>query len=89
MNIEKQIVQKYVYNTTEWKKLRQKKLFKNPLCEECLKQDIIKPATQIHHITPLKTGQNIEQIIHLGLDFTNLMSLCTDCHNAKHHNKKH
>jgi 5-methylcytosine-specific restriction enzyme A len=81
---EKKLAQKYVYNTSRWIKLRTAKLMNNPLCEECKKNDKIEPAIEIHHIKPFMEGTDINQIIWLGFDYTNLQSLCKDCHKNKH-----
>lgn len=83
-NLNKQLAQKYVYNTTRWCNLRNLKLSRNPLCESCLEQEKIEPATQVHHITPFMTGVGITQIKFLGFDYTNLQSLCELCHQNKH-----
>ena len=68
------------YQSKAWKKLRYTYLIHNPLCENCLKNGIIKPARDIHH----------KQFF----DENNLMSLCKDCHvefhrYAKLHNLKY
>ena len=81
---EKVLAQKYVYNTDRWHKLRISKLQKNPLCEKCLSNDIIKPAVEIHHLTPFMNGSNIEQIKWLGFDYNNLMAVCMSCHDSFH-----
>lgn len=82
------IAQRYVYNTPSWKKLRLHKLRSNPLCEECIKENKIVLAEQVHHIIPFMSiynGYNTNEIIDLGLDYNNLQSLCDECHNKKHH----
>lgn len=56
-----------------WAKCRNRYLSLNPLCENCKKFDIIEPATEVHHIIPLKQGGE-------KLDFSNLQSLCKSCH---------
>lgn len=69
-----QIAYDEVYNTDKWKKLRVLKLMKNPLCERCEKEGIVKPALDVHHkITILKD-------ISKAFDEDNLMSLCRKCH---------
>jgi len=83
-NANKQIAQKYVYNTTKWQRLRDYKIRQNPICEQCLKVDKIEPAVEVHHIQPFMTGKDIAQIKFLGFDYTNLMSLCAECHSNKH-----
>ena len=80
----KKLAQKYVYNTKRWSKLRMTKLMNNPLCEVCMTNDKITPAVEVHHIQPFMTGTNIEQIKWLGFDFSNLMSICQECHQKIH-----
>jgi len=80
----KQIAQKYVYNTAKWLRLRLYKLSMNPLCEECLKEEIITAAVEVHHITPFLQGNDIQQIKWLGFDYNNLMSICEKCHQKMH-----
>ena len=58
---------------SKWRKVRDIKIKRNPLCEVCLKQDILTPATLVHHITPLSRGGK-------RLDLDNLQSLCRACH---------
>jgi len=55
-----------------WKRIRDKYIKANPLCEECRKLGRLTPAEEVHHIKPLSKG---------GTHATdNLMSLCTSCH---------
>ena len=85
-NNSKYISEKYVYNTVKWKSLRKIKLMNNPLCENCLKNDKVELATEVHHITPFMRGTNLEQIKYLGFDYNNLESICNQCHQNKHKN---
>ena len=80
----KELAQRYVYNTDRWSRLRTMKLMANPLCEKCLEDDRVSAAIQVHHITPFMQGTTIEQIKFLGFDYDNLMSLCEPCHQKKH-----
>lgn len=72
-----------VYNTTTWKNLRQSKLLENPLCECCNE----KLAVQVHHRQAISTSQNEEEMIKLGFDYNNLMSVCEECHLLLHGKK--
>jgi len=65
-----------IYDRT-WQKVRLAYLKRNPLCEECLKQDRVTPAVLVHHIVPIKQGGN-------RLNEDNLMSLCFAHHEEKH-----
>lgn len=73
-----------VYNTTQWRKLRQSYLMKHPLCEKCLESNKITPAVEIHHITPISTGKDDLEMKDLGFNPSNLMALCEECHHKIH-----
>ena len=66
-----------IYDRT-WQKVRLAYLKRNPLCEECLKQDRVTPAVLVHHI------ENARDNPELRLDPNNLMSLCNRCHEDIH-----
>jgi 5-methylcytosine-specific restriction enzyme A len=38
-----------LYKTARWRRLREAQLSAHPLCERCLAQDIVEPATVVHH----------------------------------------
>lgn len=62
------------YCSREWRMLRAFKLHINPLCEICLKKNILKPAEEVHHIVDIKDEPE------LALVMSNLQSLCKKCH---------
>lgn len=73
-----------IYDTREWRKLRDAKLMLNPLCERCESMGILTPATEVHHIRSfMDTGNRLVRQ-RLAFDFDNLMSVCSDCHHALH-----
>lgn len=73
------------YQTKEWRDLRDTYIKMHPLCEECIKKNIVKPAQDVHHIkSPFSKG-NINYT--LLLDMNNLESVCKVCH-AEIHNKQ-
>lgn len=55
-----------------WQRIRDAKLRRDPLCEECAQHNRIAVAEEVHHILPLTKGGTH--------DMDNLMSLCTPCH---------
>ena len=62
-----------------WRDLRQRKLALDPVCEDCDANDIIGvAATEVHHIVPVSVDPSRE------FDFSNLCSLCKECHNRRH-----
>jgi len=65
----------------QWQKARKAYLNQHPLCERCLEQDIVRPATLIHHRQPIDKGGE-------RLDPNNFMSLCFDCHEIIHGRKR-
>ena len=66
------------YNTQRWQRLRALKLQENPLCETCLKQQRIEPATAVDHVIAVKApgGEAYPPL-------DGLRSLCASCHNHK------
>lgn len=88
----KQLARQKQHNL-EWNKYYQDKIYiqnkqhyklHHPLCEDCLEQDIITPATEIHHIIPFSTGLTEEQKFNLLRNINNLRALCKDCHKKRH-----
>lgn len=64
------------YNSKAWNETRTIALIRDYyLCQECLKNKIIKAYNVVHHIVPLKESTE------LSLDIDNLISLCHECHN--------
>jgi 5-methylcytosine-specific restriction protein A len=67
----------HYYNTKMWRQLREVILAEQPLCQECLKRDVVRSATVVHHLQP-----------HLGnwelfKDPNNLQSVCSPCHDGE------
>ena len=76
------------YNSKYWVKLRSSYIVNHPLCEECLKEDIITPAEHVHHKKEFLSGIDEEERWSLLLDESNLMSVCVKCHHKLHNSKK-
>lgn len=55
-----------------WKRIRDRHIAQNPLCEVCKKNGKLTPVEEVHHIVPLSQGGTHED--------SNLMSLCKACH---------
>lgn len=43
-----------LYSTARWRSLRQAQLAMQPLCQWCLEQEVVEPATEVHHHGPHK-----------------------------------
>lgn len=65
-----------LYDSAEWRKLREIHIRRNPLCESCLENGRITPAVIVDHKVEIKDGGG-------RLDPDNLQSLCRSCHNKK------
>jgi len=65
------------YGSSQWQKLRNMQLDREPLCEHCKEKGITREATEVDHIIPIKVdwGKRTK------LD--NLQSLCHSCHAKK------
>ena len=58
-----------------WRKRRAAWLVERPMCEECRRQGVVRPATDVDHVVALSAG---------GVDEEgNYQSLCHECHSAK------
>lgn len=64
------------YHTYRWTRLSRAFREQHPLCEECRKRGVIKPAEVVDHIVPWPVCEDF-------FDRANLQSLCGDCNNAK------
>ena len=64
----------YTYDS-KWRKLRQQRITKDPLCRHCLDNGLTTPAEQVDHIIPRADGGKDE--------WENTQSLCGECHRAK------
>jgi 5-methylcytosine-specific restriction enzyme A len=59
---------------SQWHGLSQRYRLKHPLCEQCEKEGMTTPATEVHHKIKAKDRPD------LILTWTNLMSVCRSCH---------
>ena len=75
---------KKLMNSMSWKYLRARKLHSNPECEECAKKGKIRLAVEVHHIVPIESAHDLEGMKRLAFDYTNLESVCRECHHAIH-----
>lgn len=75
--------QKY-YGTKVWHQLRQTKLYEQPLCERCLAEGKVTPATSIHHVCVFGSCPTEEERWYWFLKYDNLISVCQHCHNEIH-----
>lgn len=79
------LLRRKAYASTSWKKLRLSYLKEHAVCQRCLSKGKITSATSVHHIkSPFKDGEINWNLL---LDYTNLMSVCHECH-AEIHNEQ-
>ena len=71
------------YKSNAWRLCRDNAIRRDKyLCVDCMKHGRHTPAEEVHHIKPI-TPENInDPEITLNLD--NLVSLCRECHKARH-----
>lgn len=75
------------YKSTAWQRCREAAISRDHhLCQDCLKKGFIVPAEEVHHIEPL-TPENIDRA-DISLNLDNLVSLCKECHKARHKTQK-
>ena len=72
------------YQSRAWRQIREVALQRDHyLCQNCLRNNRLTRATEVHHIQPLEDHPE------LGLELANLQSLCWDCHEqTKDHGKR-
>ncbi|MFT0318928.1 HNH endonuclease signature motif containing protein [Bacteroides thetaiotaomicron] len=87
-NDEKRKARQKIYNSSKWKQLRIAKLQQQPLCEECLKSDKITSAEHVHHSKSFMRANSEIELLDLAYNYSNLMSLCAECHNRLHREMK-
>ena len=73
-----------LYDTKQWKRLRNWYIMQHPLCEIHLKYGISKPAQDAHHMIPWSLGKTEDEQRKLCFDEDNLLSVCKACHNQLH-----
>ena len=61
-----------------WRRLSERFRNDNPLCADCEAAGIVRAAEHVHHIKPL------EERPELRLVWSNLVSLCRECHQIRH-----
>jgi len=80
-----ELIQKHVYSTTRWQRVRKAYFMEHPLCERCLSQNRTTECQEIHHVIPLKTcNGDLNYLLQLAFDYDNLMALCCQCHEDIH-----
>jgi 5-methylcytosine-specific restriction protein A len=62
----------------QWRVLSERLRAHNPICEDCVLQGRHDPSTEVHHIVPINDAPQ------LRLVQSNLVCLCTSCHNERH-----
>ena len=72
-------------NSKRWKEVKRIVWQRtNGLCEECLKQGIVRAGVDCHHIVPVETATTPQEMERLCFDVNNVRLLCIACHSAIH-----
>lgn len=78
---------KSFYKSQRWQRMREYVMTRDKrLCQDCLKRGLIVVAEEVHHIKPI-TEENINDS-NITLNEMNLVSVCRECHKARHNKKK-
>lgn len=77
-----------IYNTSRWRRLRALKLKDQPLCEVCLSHGVIRQADEVHHLDSFMDYVDRSEQAEKAYDYSNLQSICKQCHQKEHHQKK-
>lgn len=65
------------YQSKQWRDVREMKLNRDPLCEDCMDRGVVTPGVDVDHVKPRK------QFPDLAFDLDNLRTLCKRCHGKK------
>lgn len=79
---------RYIYDTSQWRKLRSAHLQQHPLCQLCQYEGRIVPAIDVHHIISFMSTNDHLKRLALAYNPDNLMSLCKECHQKVHNQSK-
>lgn len=71
-------------NSKRWKELRVSMLQLHPLCQECLKHNVVRSAVDCHHIVPISASMTNAEMERLAFDPSNIACLCVPCHVKVH-----
>ena len=69
------------YRSAEWRKFRKFYLMEHPVCVHCEAKGLVREASVVDHIVPIREGGN--RFAH-----SNLQPLCDSCHNSKRHGER-
>lgn len=58
-----------------WQRVRAAFLAAHPLCADCEKIGRVTPATEVHHVVPVRDGGSASE--------DNLLALCKSCHSRR------
>ncbi|RWP19248.1 MAG: HNH endonuclease [Mesorhizobium sp.] len=65
-----------LYGTARWQRIRTDQLSNQPLCQWCIEQEIVEPATEVHHVHQHKGD--------LELFWSGpFVSTCKPCHSSR------
>lgn len=81
----KRLEYKRIIHSQRWATLSRAYKGAHPFCEECMKAGIWdSPSEEVHHVRPIGTGRNWDEMVALAFDENNLEALCHECHTRIH-----
>lgn len=57
----------------------------NGLCEQCMAEGYVTAGVDCHHVIPVESARNPQDMEQLCYDPTNIRLLCIPCHKRIHH----
>lgn len=79
---------KKFYKSKAWQNVREFVIQRDKnLCVDCMKRGKVTPAEEVHHVIELTPDNIGDPSISLSAD--NLVSLCRECHKARHGSHDH
>ena len=67
---------KRLYQTVEWKQIRERQLLASPWCEDCKAHGVMRVATDVDHVNPHRGDK-------MAFMLGPFRSLCHSCHSRK------
>ena len=75
----------HLLNSRRWAETKQKVWERaKGLCEACREHGLVTPGVDCHHIVPVETAHNLQEMEALCFDTSNIRLLCVPCHIRTH-----
>lgn len=86
-NSESRKKRQQIYQSKEWKNLRQSHFMNHPLCERCLEHNVTTAGEDVHHLISFTKGTTDDERKALAFNPDNVITVCRYCHLVMHNQK--